>query len=405
MFSVVGEQYRPDSVAKALRAQLASPRSKPHTAVLVQQSDNPHDPQAVAVYFRDGDERHHVGFLPRADARVFREQMKGIGWNDVDLEVLACVTEPQDASHPQVSIYLPTNFGDLCCGGYHLDPGNCPQWLANSSTAPKRPDGSYSDDELRRIYCQYAQSRKWAALPDAVEARVQAWRSQGLGPLGLALKSHEDGEVTAISVPKSEIMPASTIKRRARSTVSPEVTVSIQNVIDLDGVLCNKATGEEFPPFCTIFISCVQMLTSDEDGRTLLPESYFSFSSLNEKNRLSAAVKVPCDQMHVVFTKLWDATLAIRRQAYRKRASTQLVSINASKDCAMGCSMDTRQSIWGMFRIKRQTFDLNEFWHYELVYLFAKVFQYMKIETDYTPKRWLEYTNHTPHQHGGKITI
>lgn len=403
MFSVVGEQHRLDSVVKALKSQLASPSSKPHTAVLVQQSDNPHDSQAVAVYFRGSDSRHHVGFLPRAEARVFREQMLLAGWGSVELAVLACITEPEDASHPQVSIYLPTTFGELCFAGYHLDPGNCPSWLKKSSSVSKRPGYSYSDDELRKIYCQYAQTRKWRALPDAVEARVMAWREQGLGPVGLALKFHEDGGAV-LTKPKNAAAPAHSDPRVILSSNLPDVSVSLQRTVGLDAVLA-WGPDDEWAPTRRIDISFIQAVTSLDNGQALLPESYFEFRSTNEKGRLLAPIKVPGDQMYVAFTKLWDTTLAVLRQASREGTSTRLVSINASKDCTIGCSVRPNGVVSGIFWSKRQRLEIPDFWLREFIYLLAKAFRFMQVETECTPDRWVQYTNHEPHWHGGQIKI
>ena len=76
-FEVVGESYHQDALAKICGGHCEDGHELETTALLVPESDNPHDANAVAVYI-DGEK---VAHLSRADALDYRRAMASQGFS------------------------------------------------------------------------------------------------------------------------------------------------------------------------------------------------------------------------------------------------------------------------------------------------------------------------------------
>lgn len=205
MFDVVGEQFVLDNV-RAMRDSIrANARFWPHTVFLAAEPANPHDRNAVAVYFpivRQGflgpsEEAIRVGYLPRDQALTFHRSVKSMGYPGLMVQVASCVVWLDENSCGGVKLSLPLNFASLCKKGYCDGNQNRPVWLTEarkppSATADANDSGGHSDEILRMIYCRYAQLKAWNSLPSAIDEKLAAWQ-QGAGPIGLALTFHFTG--------------------------------------------------------------------------------------------------------------------------------------------------------------------------------------------------------------------
>jgi len=205
MFDVVGEQFVHDNVRAMRDAIRQDARFWPHAVFLAAEPTNPHDRNAVAVYFpliRQGflgrsEEALRVGYLPRDQALEFHGSVKSIGFPSLMVQVAACVVWHDEEDRGGVKLSLPLNFSTLCRQGYCDGDGNRPAWLAGSTQSPQDeipPNASqeYSENDLRRIYCRYAQHKAWNSLTHVVEEKLAAWRG-GTGPLDLAITFHYTG--------------------------------------------------------------------------------------------------------------------------------------------------------------------------------------------------------------------
>lgn len=205
MFDVVGEQFVHDNVRAMRDAIRQDARFWPYTVFLAAEPTNPHDRNAVAVYFpmvRQGflgrsEEALRVGYLPREQALKFHRSVKSTGFPGLMVQVAACVVWHEEEDRGGVKLSLPLNFSTLCTQGYCDGDKNRPRWLAGSAQSPQGriPAGEsqeYSDDDLRMLYCRYAQHKAWNSLPNVVDEKLAAWKA-GTGPLDLAITFHCTG--------------------------------------------------------------------------------------------------------------------------------------------------------------------------------------------------------------------
>jgi magnesium chelatase family protein len=172
---------------------------------LAAEPTNPHDKNAVAVYFplvRQGflgksEEAIRVGYLPREQALKFHRSVKSMGFPGLMVQVAACVVWLDEDNCGGVKLSLPQNFATLCKKGYCEGADNRPVWLSSSVQPPtlaSSPDSQreFSDDQLRMIYCRYAQWKAWNSLPHVIDEKLAAW-AHGIGPVGLAITYHSSG--------------------------------------------------------------------------------------------------------------------------------------------------------------------------------------------------------------------
>jgi magnesium chelatase family protein len=202
MFDVVGEQFVLENV-RAMRDSIRhNTRFWPHSVFLAAEPTNPHDKNAIAVYFplvRQGflgksEEAIRVGYLPREQALKFHRSVKAMGFPGLMVQVAACVVWLDDDNCGGVKLSLPHNFAALCKRGYCEGADNRPIWLSGSAQPPQphsspHSSAEFSDDQLRMIYCRYAQWKAWNSLPHVIDEKLAAW-AQGIGPVGLALTYH-----------------------------------------------------------------------------------------------------------------------------------------------------------------------------------------------------------------------
>jgi|LakMenEpi03Aug12_release.lakeMendotaPanAssembly.Ray.scaffolds.fasta_scaffold63438_5 hypothetical protein len=186
MFTVVGEQYRLDSVEAALKAIEQEFSFLPPRFWLVPDNNNSFDPLAVAVYAISGGNGYHVGFLPKDQARQFRDSMVQLSRDGQSLEVLGCITQGKSSPHPNGRIYLPVEFAKLCASGYSSDEANRISWVEDATpVVPRAATGSPGDvftfEELCKIYCWYARKRRWFCFPHDCESKAEGVRSAGIG--------------------------------------------------------------------------------------------------------------------------------------------------------------------------------------------------------------------------------
>jgi magnesium chelatase family protein len=205
MFDVVGEQFVIDNVRAMRDAIRENARLWPHAVFLAAEPANPHDSNAVAVYFpmvRQGflgrsEEAIRVGYLPREQAAKFHRSVTSMGYPGLMVQVAACVAWHDEENRGGVKLSLPLTFATLCKKGYCEGNQNRPAWLSGTAQPPATQTDTghshdYSEDELRMIYCRYAQRKAWNSLPDAINEKLAAWH-QGIGPVGLALTFHSTG--------------------------------------------------------------------------------------------------------------------------------------------------------------------------------------------------------------------
>lgn len=186
MFSVVGEQYRLDSIEAAARAIAEEDGYLPPRFWLVPDNANAFDPLAVAVYVIAKATAFHIGFLPKGQARQFREQMQQLSRVGESLEVLGCITQGKSSPHPNGRVYLPVGFAALCLDGFSSDEANRIAWVDDASpivprAATGRPRDVFSFEELCKIYCWHARKRRWFCFPHDCEAKAEGIRSAGVG--------------------------------------------------------------------------------------------------------------------------------------------------------------------------------------------------------------------------------
>jgi hypothetical protein len=150
----------------------------PARAWLVQDQAEPGDPDAVSVYFPTARGAWRAGAIVGRKGRVIRLQMNAIGRPGETLETLACVVGGAQAAHPVVRVYLPVDFDELISAGYDRDPANRPAWLADTTPVAPRAVASddgreFTPDELRKVCCRFAKSRRLPSLPDNIEHAVK----------------------------------------------------------------------------------------------------------------------------------------------------------------------------------------------------------------------------------------
>ncbi len=205
MFDVVGERFVSDNVLAMRDAIRENARFWPHTVFLSAEPTNPHDSNAVAIYFpivRQGflgrsEQAIRVGYLPREQAKKFHSSVKSMGYPGLMVQVAACVVWHDEENRGGVKISLPMNFAALCKKGYCEGAENRPPWLSGTEAPPLGERGAIescanSDDQLRMIYCRYAQRKAWNSLPDVIDEKLAAWQ-HGAGPIGLAITFHATG--------------------------------------------------------------------------------------------------------------------------------------------------------------------------------------------------------------------
>ena len=205
MFDVVGEQFVIDNVRAMRDAIRENARFWPHSVFLAPEPTNPHDSNAVAVYFRivcqgflgRSEEPLRVGYLPREQAVKFHRGVKSIGYLGLMVQVAACVVWHDEENRGGVKVALPLNFATLCKKGYSEGGQNRPAWLSGTAQPPAPPAETgrlpdYSSEQLGMIYCRCAQQKSWNSLPDAISEKLAAWQ-QGVGPIGLAITFHSTG--------------------------------------------------------------------------------------------------------------------------------------------------------------------------------------------------------------------
>jgi magnesium chelatase family protein len=205
MFDVVGEQFVSENVLAMRNAIRENARFWPYTVFLSAEPTNPHDSNAVAIYFpmvRQGflgrsEEAIRVGYLPREQAKTFHSSVKLIGYPGLMVQVAACVVWHDEQNRGGVKISLPLNFATLCKTGYCEGAEHRPPWLSGTEPPPLAQHGAtesaaHSDDQLRMIYCRYAQWKAWNCLPAVIDEKLAAWQ-HGAGPVGLAIAFNETG--------------------------------------------------------------------------------------------------------------------------------------------------------------------------------------------------------------------
>lgn len=208
MFAVVGEQYYSKAVRRMKEYIREHAKFIPHSVFLCEQDDNPHDDKAVAVMFSPSPSRtllgklvHNaeiVGHLPRDDARSYRRGLATLGLQGRPFQVPGCVVSHSDMDFDNVSLYLPRNFATLVKKGAADDPENKPEWLSDERPIAVRPHrhskdaNAYSESELRRLYCRYAQVKSWSSLPPMIDEKIAA-STMGIGPVRLAVAFHHLG--------------------------------------------------------------------------------------------------------------------------------------------------------------------------------------------------------------------
>lgn len=217
MFTVVGEQYRLESVEEAIGRLGESTGFLPPRFWLIHDDANVHDSLAVAVYAVAANEAFHIGFLPKEQARAFRAGMQAMGCEGQSLEVLGCITQGKSSPHPNGRIYLPVNFAELCQRGYADDPANQVDWLNDQSPVEPRPGRDpatdFSFEELCKIYCWYAKKRRWFCFPNDCESNAEGIRSAGIGlpraDFDPFLKSAPDGSAAPAPPPRDQTAASS----------------------------------------------------------------------------------------------------------------------------------------------------------------------------------------------------
>ena len=189
------------------------------------------------------------------------------------------------------------------------------------------------------------------------------------------------------------------------SSSSADVSVTYQHTIDLDGVIARRLNTDEMGPTSGISLLLVQALNKPANGETVMPSSYFDVFSNDEKDRRSKVERIPCEVMFTVFERVWDAWIAMRPHVGQKQPHSRAASIDVSKTFGMGCGLSPHGRLCGTIHIGRNDFEIGSFWMEEFVYLLAKAFAFLGIESQRTPAAWVAETGHDPHPHGGKLTI
>ena len=218
MFAVVGEQYRLESVEAAVKAIGEEVSFLPPRFWLVPDNNNSFDPLAVAVYAISGENGYHVGFLPKDQARQFRDSMEQLSRGGQSLEVLGCITQGKSSPHPNGRIYLPVEFAMLCSSGYSSKEENRISWVEDATpVAPRAATGSPGDvftfEELCKIYCWYARKRRWFCFPHDCEAKAE-----GIGSAGIGLPVADfEPFMTAQSAPAAKASAPAERQNRAES--------------------------------------------------------------------------------------------------------------------------------------------------------------------------------------------
>lgn len=238
MFDVVGEQFVIDNVKSMRDAIREDARHWPYGVFLSPEPTNPHDKNAVAVYFprvRQGflgksEEAIRVGYLPRNQALQYHQSVQEIGFPGLMVQAGGCVVWRDDENNGGVKISLPLNFASLCKKGYCEGDQHRPQWLTGrmQPPPPQLPEsaiGALSDDQLRMIYCRYAQWKSWNSLPDVIDEKLAAWQ-HGSGPVGLAIAFHRTGVDGFSETPTASLAGG----RQNRGTSEPEITTSQQKI-------------------------------------------------------------------------------------------------------------------------------------------------------------------------------
>lgn len=181
MFAVVGEQYRLAAVNAAAEKIANEGSFLPARFWLTCDNDNQHDDKAVGVHAIVGAVAYHVGFLPKQQARDFRQSLADVDLDEQTAEVLGCITQGK-TSHPNARLYLPLDFADRISDGYDRDPLNNPSWLQDAAPVTPRPYQGwgmrgFTDDDLKKIYCWYTRGKVWNSLPPACEEAAVEFRS------------------------------------------------------------------------------------------------------------------------------------------------------------------------------------------------------------------------------------
>jgi hypothetical protein len=182
LFDVVGEQYCIESIEAAVHAVDAANSFLPVRFWILCESDNPNDPDGVSVHAAVEDRTYRVGYLPRSDARLYRDGLVSIGRSEETIEVIGCFAQSQNAVHPNVLLNLPRTFAAQLAPGHGATPPSESQWLDDPTPVEPRPfrgpgARGFTDDELRKIHCWYAKRKLWVCLPDDCDAALAAMRS------------------------------------------------------------------------------------------------------------------------------------------------------------------------------------------------------------------------------------
>jgi hypothetical protein len=236
MFTVVGEQYRLDSVEAATRAIGEEDGFLPPRFWLIPDDNNAFDSLAVGVYAISIGKAFHIGFLPKEQARVFREGMEQLSRAGESLEVLGCITQGKSSPNPNGRLYLPVEFARLCLSGFADDNVNRIAWVEDRSPVlPRAATGNPSDvftfEDLCKIYCWHARRRRWFCFPHDCEAKAEGIRSAGIG------------------LARADFEPFMGEGSNQRTTASPRVAVEQQPNTNPASQWYYSKDGREYGPF------------------------------------------------------------------------------------------------------------------------------------------------------------
>jgi endonuclease YncB( thermonuclease family) len=255
----------------------------PARAWLVQDDAEPGDPDAVSVYFPTARGAYRAGAIVGRKGRVIRLQMNAIGRPGEPLETLACVVGGAQAARPVVRVYLPVDLDELVAAGYDRDPANRPAWLAD--TTPVAPRAVASDDgreftldELRKVCCRFAKSRRLPSLPDNIEHAVKVGTAHHGSILRQTMRALATGAafmvmaaamLAAIPATAAEPLTGKVVSVTDGDTVRVLDAANVQHKVRLDGIDAPER-GQPFGTVARDRLAALVMgkaVTVHDDGR------------------------------------------------------------------------------------------------------------------------------------------